>query len=188
VKESVNKLVIFMGVLIGAAIILYFITYHTPKSANPVSNRMPAVSDSLINNQLRQIDEFKAALKGDPNNVGHLTQIGNLYFDISMPKEAVEYYEKALAIDPNNALVLTDCGVMYNQLGQTDRAIEYFDKAIKINPDLPQAYFNKGLISLAVKNDSTNAIKAWRRFIQVTPDTIRANLVKRQIDMLETGK
>lgn len=146
---------------------------------------MGEMSDSLMNIEMAKIEQLKKALESDPGNVGHLVQLGNLYFDISRPLEAIEYYEKALAIDTLNPLVLTDAGIMYSQIGKIDTALLYFDRAIAQQPDLAQAFFNKGLILYSAKDDKANAIKAWRQYIALIPDTAKANLFKSQVDSLE---
>jgi len=183
-NQSNRNLLIFVGIFTAAAIILFFGLPRQPEPT-PAPTGMEELSDSLINIELSKIEQLKKALESDPGNVGHLVQLGNLYFDISRPNEAIEYYEKALAIDSLNPLVLTDCGIMYSHIGKTDTALLYFDRAIAQKPDLSQAFFNKGLILYSVKGDKANAIKAWRQYIALIPDTAKANLFKNQVDSLE---
>jgi tetratricopeptide (TPR) repeat protein len=168
-----------------SAVIIFIVLPRQPKPSSAEMSPMGEMPDSLMNIELEKIDQLKKALESDPNNVGHLVQLGNLYFDISRPNEAIEYYEKALAIDSLNPLVLTDAGIMYSQIGKSDTALLYFDRAIAQQPDLAQAYFNKGLILYSVKGDKANAIKAWRQYIALIPDTVKADLFKSQVDSLE---
>lgn len=184
-SQSNRILVLFLSVFVIAAIVLFFVMPNPPK---PTETEMPAMGempDSLMNIEMAKIDQLKKALESDPKNVGHLVQLGNLYFDISRPEEAIDYYEKALAIDSLNPMVITDCGIMYSQIGKIDTALFYFDRAIAQQPDMPQAFFNKGLILYSVKGDKANAIKAWRQYIALLPDTARANAFKHQVDSLE---
>jgi tetratricopeptide (TPR) repeat protein len=185
-SQSNRILLIFAGLFIIAAAIIYI---SLPRQAKPTAaemSQMAEVPDSMINIEMAKIDQLKKALENDPNNLDHLIQLGNLNFDLNRPQDAIGYYERALAIDSLNPLVLTDCGIMYSQTNQVDKALLYFDKAIAIRPDLPQAFFNKGLILYSAKNDKPNAIKAWRQYIALLPDSTQANAFKRQVDSLES--
>jgi len=168
-----------------AAAIIFIVMPRQPKPSFAGMSPLGEMPDSVMNIELEKIDQLKKAIESDPGNVGHLVQLGNLYFDINRPIEAIEYYEKALAIDSLNPLVLTDAGIMYSQIGKSDTALLYFDRAISQQPDLSQAYFNKGLILYSAKGDKAGAIKAWRQYIALIPDTAKANLFKSQVDSLE---
>jgi tetratricopeptide (TPR) repeat protein len=176
-----------MGLFAIAAIILFVALPDQPKPTEAEMPHMGAMPDSLMNIEMAKIEQLKKVVENDPNNTEHLIQLGNLNFDINRPQDAVTYYERALVNDSLNPLVLTDCGIMYSQLGQADKALNYFDKAISLKPDLQQAYFNKGLILFSAKNDKTNAIKAWRQYIALIPDTVQAIAFKRQVDSLESA-
>jgi tetratricopeptide (TPR) repeat protein len=185
-SQSNRILLIFAGLFIAAAAIIYI---SLPRQTKPTETEMPRMTempDSMMNIEMAKINQLRQALENDPKNLDHLIQLGNLNFDINRPQDAIGYYERALALDSLNPLVLTDCGIMYSQTNQVDKALFYFDKAIAIRPDLPQAFFNKGLILYSAKNDKTNAIKAWRQYIALLPDTAQANAFKHQVDSLES--
>jgi tetratricopeptide (TPR) repeat protein len=188
-NQSTRILLIFAGVFIAAAIVLFFIVPRQSKSTSTETQMPPigATTDSMMNVERAQIEQLKKVVEQDPKNTNHLIQLGNLYFDMSQPQEAITYYERALSNDSLNPLVLTDCGIMYSQIGQADKALINFDKAIALKPDLQQAYFNKGLILFSSKNDKTNAIKTWRQYIALIPDTAQANAFKHQVDSLESA-
>jgi|GEM_PF-477333 len=187
--EPVKKLFIFAAVFAVAAVIIFFIAPkplvddHRAELLPEANTNDPAVAETL-----REIDRLKALLKTQPDNIEHLIQIGNLYFDISRPNESIEFYEKALAIDPRNPFVLTDCAVMYSHLGRFDRSIGYLDSALAIKPDLPQAYFNKGAIFLMGLGQTDSAVSAWTEYLKVAPDSIQANIVRRQIEDIKNGR
>lgn len=184
-NQSNRILLIFTIIFVAAAVIIFIVLPRQLKPTTTEMSPMGEISDSLMNIELAKIEQLKKALENDPGNVGHLVQLGNLYFDISRPIEAIEYYEKALAKDTLNPLVLTDVGIMYSQIGKIDTALLYFDRAIAQQPDLAQAYFNKGLILYSAKGDKASAIKAWRQYIALIPDTAKANIFKNQVDSLE---
>ncbi len=187
--EPVKKLILFAAVFAAAAVIVFFIAPKPLVDNHEIE--MPAeadTNDQAVAETLKEIDRLKAVLKTQPDNLDNLIQIGNLYFDIGRPNESIEYYEKALAIDPRNPFVLTDCAVMYSHLGRFDRSIGYLDSALAIKPDLPQAYFNKGAIFLMGLGQTDSAISAWTEYLKVAPDSIQANLVRRQIEDIMSGR
>jgi len=187
-SEPLKKLLSFLGIFGVAAIILAFFMPKKPaqvvEQSTEINVTMP---DSIIHMNQHTIDQLKGLLKNDPDNIQHLIQVGNLYFDISRPADAIEYYEKALALDGTNPFVLTDCAVMYYQLGKSDTALAYLEKALTLKPDLPQAHFNRGLIYLTAKDDRRSAIASWEKFLTIAPDTVQANFVRQQIELAKAG-
>jgi tetratricopeptide (TPR) repeat protein len=184
VKESTNKLAIFIMIFTVTAIILYLTMPAAKVSSTSTiadSEMSVMVPDSTINMILADIDQLKAIVSKNPRDVEHLIQIGNQYFDINRPTESIEYYEKALLIDSTNPFVLTDCAAMYERLGESEKALAYIDKALALKPDLPQAYFNRGLVLYHHKNDAQGAITAWQKFIEIVGDTAQANIARKQI-------
>ncbi|MBD3188943.1 tetratricopeptide repeat protein, partial [Candidatus Bathyarchaeota archaeon] len=77
------------------------------------------------------INAFKVALDLDPENVGLILQLGDIYRD-GGEGTAIEYYEKAIEIEPNNGQAYVNLGVYYITVEPID-----YEEAIKI--------FQKGL-------------------------------------------
>ena len=42
-------------------------------------------------------------------------------------------------------------GIMAARLGDTDKALEHFNRAVVLDPKLPEAYYNRGLLLLQLK-------------------------------------
>ena len=111
-----------------------------------------------------------------------MIDLGNGYYDLSEPSKAIEYYERALQIRPNNASVIVDLGAMYRQNGDADKAIELFNKAIQVDPQLPQAYFNLGMVLRSEKNDAIGAAKAWKKYLELDPNSQAKEFLQEQIE------
>ncbi|MBI2816685.1 MAG: tetratricopeptide repeat protein [Acidobacteria bacterium] len=79
------------------------------------------------------ISEFHEVLRDDPNNVGSITGIANLYFQMKRMDEAKEYYKRQLAVDPNNPEAWYSVGVIDWTLAYQPR-IELKTR-LKIPPD-----------------------------------------------------
>ncbi|MBI4464315.1 MAG: tetratricopeptide repeat protein [Acidobacteria bacterium] len=58
------------------------------------------------------IEEFENVLKAAPNNVGSISGIANLYFQMKRMDEAKEFYKKQIALDSNNPEAYYSVGVI----------------------------------------------------------------------------
>jgi tetratricopeptide (TPR) repeat protein len=184
-----NKRIIQFGAIfvICAVLILIFLMGRKPIIEVAPHADFKA-QDSLMAALEQEAAALKSELEQDSANVDLIIQLANQYFDLNKFNEAIEYYEKALALQPNNPLVLADCGVMYYKIGDSDKALAYLDKAIDLQPDLAQAYFNKGLILMAAKNDADAAITVWRKYLEIAPESEDARFLAEQIKAIESGR
>jgi tetratricopeptide (TPR) repeat protein len=108
-------------------------------------------------------------LKSDQRNPDLLTGIGNLYYDAHQYPIAIDYYGRALKIRPADSSVRTDLGTAYWYMGNADEAITEFDQALTYAPDNPNTLFNRGLVKMKGKMDSTGAIADWKKLLSVNP-------------------
>jgi tetratricopeptide (TPR) repeat protein len=113
---------------------------------------------------------LKSILRSNPEDVKALVQLGNLYYDNSRFKEAIEWYGRALELDPRDVNVRTDRGTSYWSLGQADAAIADFQKSLEVNPTHPQTLYNLGVVYLHGKNNPAEAKKTWERLLAANPD------------------
>lgn len=116
-----------------------------------------------------RILKLEAFLKENPDNAGAWVRLGNLFFDTSRFKDAIEAYERSLVLAPGNANVITDLGVMYRRNGNPEKAVQAFDRAIAADPVHETARFNKGVVLMHDLNDLPGAIKAWEGLLAVNP-------------------
>jgi tetratricopeptide (TPR) repeat protein len=133
-----------------------------------------------------QIQTLKEIVKKDPKNLPAWVELGNLYFDMDQPKEAIEAYSQYLAVKPDNPDVRTDMGIMYRKLGQFDKALEEFRKAAQSDPKHVNSRYNIGLVLLHDKQDIKGAIKAWEEYLKVDPNSERAQRIRAQIEKMKT--
>ncbi len=155
-----------------------------PESQASQSNEMgmPEVNTGEI---LSNIAEMKKELSANPNNHDILIKLGNDYYDIDSASQAIEYYGRALKINPDDPPVLVDCGAMYRVLGETDKAIEMFNRAIELNPKLSQAFLNLGMVLHMEKKDMPGAIKAWKKYMELEPNSPVKTILEDEIAKAE---
>jgi cytochrome c-type biogenesis protein CcmH/NrfG len=118
----------------------------------------------------KQAEPLLAQLKSSPSDSALLAQIGNVYYDAQVYKEAVDYYDRSLKVDPKNANVRTDMGTAYYYMGDSDRALQEFSTTLQYAPKHAQTLFNVGMVKWQGKGDATGAVEAWQRLLQVAPD------------------
>ncbi len=83
--------------------------------------------------------------------------------------EAIAAYQAVLKRDSKNVDAMTHLALIVAMGGHADAALETFDKALKIDPKFAPALLYKGQVLYEVKQDYAGAIKAWERFVALTP-------------------
>jgi tetratricopeptide (TPR) repeat protein len=129
-----------------------------PEGHPPVDAASPAASQRLR----QQVAEIEGLLAANPNDVGLMAAMGNVFFDAESWPEAREWYEKSLAASPGDPNVMTDLAVVHRNLGQPQRAIELLDEVLAIEPEHWQAVFNKVIIFQFDVHDHDQAATALR--------------------------
>jgi len=105
--------------------------------ATAYANQYVPGSDAEDNVKIAEqaIAEFQEVLKDDPNNVGSITGIANLYFQMKRMNDAKEYYKKQIALDPTNAEAYYSVGVI--DWTQTYQPRIELKTRLKLKPDEP---------------------------------------------------
>jgi tetratricopeptide (TPR) repeat protein len=122
----------------------------------------------------QRIDMNLRIVAQDPKNVAAFIALGNDYFDTRQFQRSIDAYGAALKLQPNNPDVLTDQGVMFEQLADFDRALANFEQAQKIAPTHVQSAYNIGVVWSKHKNDPVKATAAWKKVIQLAPNSPQA--------------
>jgi cytochrome c-type biogenesis protein CcmH/NrfG len=174
-----------VGYFVGAGHVFESTPAAPPVAAAPADpGGIPGGLGQLQTQQRIQTEE--TALTQDPGNVQGWINLGNDYFDLHLAQQAVTAYGKALALAPKLPFapdVLTDQGVMYRELKEYDKAIANFKQAGKLNPQHIQSLYNLGIVYAQDKHNQPEAIKAWKRVIEIAPASPQAELARKAIAM-----
>ncbi len=81
------------------------------------------------------ITEFKKSIEINPSSPAAYSDLGRVYFERGMMREAYEYESKALEADPNYAMAYYWLGQVYRNSGDTALAKKYFKEYSRIDPD-----------------------------------------------------
>ncbi len=116
------------------------------------------------------VEEYKALLTEDPNNLAVIIALGNAYYSSGRWKEAATYYGRALGIDPGNSDVRTDMGTAYRNMGMPNRALAEYRTALEYDPGNQNARYNMGIVYAYDKRDYQAAIRVWEDLLRVSPN------------------
>ena len=132
-----------------------------------------------------QIAHIQDVLARDSSNVSAWVALGNLYFDMNQPDEAIERYRVALLLRPDDVNVKTDLATMERAAGRPEKSIELLWDIVSSDSTASLAWFNMGVIYSFDLHDRRQAIAAWRRFLELNPQADQSANVLREIERLE---
>jgi cytochrome c-type biogenesis protein CcmH/NrfG len=130
-------------------------------------------------------------LKGDPNNSGLLTEIGNIYKATHQFTDAAGYYDRALRVDPKNVPIRIEMASCMYYNGDVDGAIGQLQQSLRYQPNDANALFNLGMIKWRGKQDSKGALAAWQQLLKANPQLSadrKATVQKMMADAQMQGK
>jgi len=128
----------------------------------------------LAEAQLRSNQDKEAAVslakarELDPKNAGILFAQGSLALKDSRPSESAELIRQGLKLDGNNAGAYFDLGNAFILMGKPGDALGAFERASKLRSDFWEAINNQALV-LYEQNKEGDAIKRWRRVLEIKP-------------------
>jgi len=146
--------------------------------------------------------EYLARLEENPDDLAALVALGNHYYDeglawwnqgdgdLALQSFAVAagYYEQAVRQDPANTDMRTDLGTMYFYQGSlwpdstlVDQAIQTWSEVLALEPDKVEAIYNLG-VAYDYQGQSSMALAAWQRVIEVAPGSDYARDAQRRIE------
>lgn len=105
--------------------------------ATAYANQYVPGADSESNTQVGEqaIAEFQKVLDGDPNNIGSISGIASLYFQMKKFDQAKEFYRRHVSLDPQNAEAYYSIGVI--NWTQTYQPRMELKKKLNLRPDEP---------------------------------------------------
>jgi tetratricopeptide (TPR) repeat protein len=183
---------LFYGALIGFGI--FYLFEHRPGSGSaqpaaaaqaPAAPRAPgqpgpaaAASGAPM---MEEISALKQMLEENPGNPQILTRLANIYHDVQMWPQAIDYYQRSLEVVPDNPNLMTDMGICYRGMRQFDEALEMFEKAHEADPQHWRSLFNIVVVAGFDLGDLDRAESALAHLREVNPSA--PNLDRLQSDL-----
>jgi len=90
------------------------------------------------------VNENRALLSDDPNNLDALTNLGNSFYSNGQYDSALDYYERVLKIDPKNSSGLYNKGLALLQKKDYKKSTEVLRLCISLYPDNTDAFMVMG--------------------------------------------
>lgn len=95
--------------------------------------------------------DFELVLAQDPNNFQALLSLSNIQLEQKNYASALLYATKAEEIPGAPAMASFLKGRALHQLGMPEDALKAYGNAIQLDKDFGQAYFNRGLLKIALE-------------------------------------
>lgn len=122
---------------------------------------------------------------GKSAQVAAYNELGNKYKQKGLYDDAISSYKKALQIDPKDAGSHYNLGIAYVKKGLYNEAVLETESALKLDPKLADAHRNLGLIYYLYLKDSKKAIYHFKKLLQLAPNQLDAENIKKIIKETE---
>lgn len=143
---------------------------YNPKNAETFNNLgMVYLKMGFYNSAIK---EFNSAINLDKNLIEPVINLGNIYLDHANFDDAIKMYQKALNIEPMNQSAKLNLGVALIAKNQIEQANQQFTEISMVNPNFAENAFNLGLINHLKLQNKDEAIKNYKRFINLKGKTI----------------
>lgn len=127
---------------------------------------------------------FAKANQVKPKNVKVLVNLGIALDNLSQPLEAQNYYKQAIAIAPNDSLAPCRLATSLYAQGKFPEAMTLLRDLISRQPRSHCAYFTMG-VAFADAGLYRDAIRMWKKVIELSPGSAEAQSAKESVDVLE---
>jgi len=130
------------------------------------------------------IQVFAKANKLQPKNVKVLVNLGIAADAVGHADDAQIWYGKAMAMAPNDSLAACRMASSKYAQGKYDESMALLRGLIARAPRAHCAYFTMG-VAFADAGIYRDAIRMWRKVVELAPDSPEAVSAKESIDVLE---
>jgi serine/threonine protein kinase/Tfp pilus assembly protein PilF len=114
------------------------------------------------------IEEYKKALKLDPNYGFAINQIAYTYVQMGDYEKAIEYFMRYTSVSPGDANPIDSMAELYFRMGRIEEAIAKYKEALEIKPDFYMPSWSIGYIH-ALKEEYPEATRWFDKYIALAP-------------------
>jgi tetratricopeptide (TPR) repeat protein len=145
-SKALTLLLVLAGLLLMAASAFSGDPVKAKEHFNSAINLAGEKKDSLA------IEEYKSAIKEDPQYTDAYINLGSLYFKSEKFNDALTNFKKATEIDPKNADAWANLGRTYFKLDKNTDADNAYKTTLSIKSDYYDIYKDIGLLYYAQSN------------------------------------
>ncbi|WP_192349931.1 tetratricopeptide repeat protein [Algoriphagus sp. Y33] len=106
--------------------------------------------------------DFEKAMEIEPNNFQVLLSLANVHYNQKNYTNALLYADQAAEIPGAPAMASFMKGRALHQIGKPDEALKAYGNAISVDKEFGQAYFNRGLLKIAMKSKVRSACEDFQ--------------------------
>lgn len=129
-------------------------------------------------------DLLKKVISEKPDHAVAASLLGDSYLFQGKYELAIQYYRRAVELTEKPAKEKYRIGQAYIGLEKGKEAYRSFKEAVEIDPWLKQAYFQMGYVQLVFFRNKDSVISHWQKFIEIAPDDVQYEKIKRILKML----
>lgn len=127
---------------------------------------------------------FMKANRVKPKNVKVLVNLGVALDNLSKPEMAQDYYRQAIALSPADSLASCRLATSLYAQGKFGDAMSLLRDLVAKQPRSHCAYFTMG-VAFADAGLYRDAIRMWKKVVELAPASPEAQSAKESIDVLE---
>ena len=129
---------------------------------------------------------LKELADSDDPNIDAVFLLGQLSVQSGQLEKAVERYSQVLEIQPGHIDATWELAMLNMKMGDLENAVSRFEYCIDENEAFVNGYFFIGQC-LEAMGDTNPALKAYRTYLPLSPDTVVSSSVEAIIKRLEVG-
>ena len=136
-----------------------------------------------------QVSQLMKGLRAHPKDAATLAQLGNIYFRAGDYEAAGGWMARAVKFEPQNVTARLALGAAQFNLGGAADARKQWLRVISIDPKNIEAYYDLGFLYLSEKSpDMARVKRAWRKVIEIAPNSSAAKSVAAHLKRLNSSK
>lgn len=128
------------------------------------------------------VSRLRELVAAHPDDARSHCRLGNALQDENRLQEATEEFRAALERKSDCAYMRIELGRALLALGHPDEAIEQFTMATEIEPEDAMGWLNLGLVHARYTQNTDEAARCFRRYIELEPSSSIADKIRRYLD------
>ena len=133
-----------------------------------------------------QVNELKALVNRQPDDADLWQQLASAHIAAGDTEESIAAGRRAVELEPDNFRNVSILVLALRESGDESAAVDVLEEYTQANRTNAEAFLQLGQAASAVGR-TTIARLAYQRFLELEPDSTRADFVRQQIDSLPGG-
>ena len=147
---------------------------------------------SMLSRKEEAFDEIESIIKKNPDNLGYMLMLGDLYMQDNQMEKSLEQYKKVEAADPNYPSLVLSMVNYYEKNGKPEMALEEIKRAL-VSPmfeiDVKLQLLTRYITMLqSNKTDTTIANPLFNTLFEQHPNNAQLNFLYGSVLMLQENE